>query len=157
MREWESDIIEKKNVQWNKKGYLEDEAWISGPESGVTTCVASGTHSHHASHLFAYTSPQRRACCLPTGWTASVHLPSLSFFPTFIPSPSHNWFFSRTSFLNTMPLSITFFNSLPAVSLSHGDNMCACLLSCFNCVWFLVTLWTVAHQAPLSMEFSRQE
>ena len=24
-------------------------------------------------------------------------------------------------------------------------------------VWFLVTPWTVAHQAPLSMEFSRQE
>ena len=24
-------------------------------------------------------------------------------------------------------------------------------------VWLFVTLWTVAHQAPLSMEFSRQE
>ena len=27
----------------------------------------------------------------------------------------------------------------------------------FSCVWLFVTLWTVAHQAPLSMEFSRQE
>ena len=26
-----------------------------------------------------------------------------------------------------------------------------------SCVRFFVTLWTVAHQAPLSMEFSRQE
>ena len=26
-----------------------------------------------------------------------------------------------------------------------------------SCVWLFVTLWTVAHQAPLSMEFSRQE
>ena len=26
-----------------------------------------------------------------------------------------------------------------------------------SCVWLLVTLWTVAHQAPLSVEFSRQE
>ena len=25
------------------------------------------------------------------------------------------------------------------------------------CVKLLVTLWTVAHQAPLSMEFSRQD
>ena len=32
-----------------------------------------------------------------------------------------------------------------------------CLLSCFNCVWLCVSLWTVAHQATLSMGFSRQE
>ena len=32
-----------------------------------------------------------------------------------------------------------------------------CLLSGFNRVWFFVTPWTVVHQAPLSMEFSRQE
>ena len=29
-----------------------------------------------------------------------------------------------------------------------------CVLSC---VWLFVTPWTVAHHAPLSMEFSRQE
>ena len=27
----------------------------------------------------------------------------------------------------------------------------------FDCVWLFVTPWTIAHQAPLSMEFSRQE
>ena len=32
-----------------------------------------------------------------------------------------------------------------------------CLLSHFSCVRLFVTLWTVACQAPLSMEFSRQE
>ena len=32
-----------------------------------------------------------------------------------------------------------------------------CVLSCFSCVWLLVTLWTVALQAPLSMGFPRQE
>ena len=26
-----------------------------------------------------------------------------------------------------------------------------------GCVWLFVTPWSVAHQAPLSMEFSRQE
>ena len=31
------------------------------------------------------------------------------------------------------------------------------MLSCFSCVQLFVTLWTVAHQAPLSMGFSRQE
>ena len=34
-----------------------------------------------------------------------------------------------------------------------------CVLSCFSCVWLFVTPWTVAHQAPLSMEWtdSKQE
>ena len=31
---------------------------------------------------------------------------------------------------------------------------CECMLSCFQ---LFVTLWTVAHQNPLSMGFSRQE
>ena len=32
----------------------------------------------------------------------------------------------------------------------------ACLLSHFSHIWIPVPLWTVAHQAPLSMGFSRQ-
>ena len=36
-------------------------------------------------------------------------------------------------------------------------TQCGCVLSCFSCVWFFVTLWMVAHQAPLSIDFSRQE
>ena len=31
------------------------------------------------------------------------------------------------------------------------------MLSHFSCVQLFVTLWTVARQAPLSMEFSRHE
>ena len=42
---------------------------------------------------------------------------------------------------------------------SYHFSLCmpACLPSCFSCVWLLVAPWTIAHQAPLSMEFSRQE
>ena len=36
-------------------------------------------------------------------------------------------------------------------------NFCCCILSHFSRVWLLETLWTVAHQAPPSMGFSRQE
>ena len=32
-----------------------------------------------------------------------------------------------------------------------------CMLSHFSCVQFFAILWSVAHQAPLSMGFSRQE
>ena len=35
--------------------------------------------------------------------------------------------------------------------------MHVCVLSCFSHVWLFANLWTVAHQAPLSMGFSRQE
>ena len=34
--------------------------------------------------------------------------------------------------------------------------MCV-LLSLFSCVQLFATLWTVAHQVPLSMGFPRQE
>ena len=33
--------------------------------------------------------------------------------------------------------------------------LCMCVLSCFSRVQLFATLWTVAHQAPLSMGFSR--
>ena len=35
--------------------------------------------------------------------------------------------------------------------------MCACVLRHFGCVRLCVTPWTIAHQAPLFMRFSRQE
>ena len=37
------------------------------------------------------------------------------------------------------------------------DVMHVCVLSCFSCFQLFVTLWAVAHQASLSMRFSRQE
>ena len=41
----------------------------------------------------------------------------------------------------------------PECAIYHA----CCVLSCLSCIWLLVIPWTVAHQAPLSMEFSRQE
>ena len=46
---------------------------------------------------------------------------------------------------------------------AHGGNptvykfVCACMLSCFSPIRLFATLWTVAHQALLSMGFPRQE
>ena len=36
-------------------------------------------------------------------------------------------------------------------------NVMGVLIDVVSCVWLIATLWTVAHQAPLSMGFSRQE
>ena len=35
--------------------------------------------------------------------------------------------------------------------------VCVCVLSHFSCVCLFAIIWTVAHQAPLPMVFSRQE
>ena len=35
--------------------------------------------------------------------------------------------------------------------------LCACVLSCFSGAQLFLILWIIVHQAPLSMEFSRQE
>ena len=47
----------------------------------------------------------------------------------------------------------------PALTLGEWiySALHLCMLSCFSCVQLFVTLWTVAHQPPLFMEFSRQE
>ena len=35
--------------------------------------------------------------------------------------------------------------------------VCVCMLNHFRRVWLFATVWNVAHQVPLSMEFPRQE
>ena len=53
------------------------------------------------------------------------------------------------------------FNKLKLNLLQKKKNLLCgfsvCVQSPFSCVQLFVTLWTVAHQAPLSMGFSRQE
>ena len=51
--------------------------------------------------------------------------------------------------------------SLCNISLQNftawNNNVHVCQLSCFSCVQLFAPPWTIAHQAPLSMGFSRQE
>ena len=46
---------------------------------------------------------------------------------------------------------------LKLVNRKHLIFYHACVISHFSHVWLFATLWTVTHQAHLSMEFSRQE
>ena len=39
----------------------------------------------------------------------------------------------------------------------YQPSMWSCMLSHFTHAWLFATIWTIAHQAPLSMGFSRQE
>ena len=47
--------------------------------------------------------------------------------------------------------------NIPKVVVKHSSSHhLRLVLSSFGCVQLFATLWTVAHQAPLSMGFSRQ-
>ena len=54
--------------------------------------------------------------------------------------------------LNSLQLFKQFYNEYPFAYIF----VYACMLSHLNCVGLFVTPWTVAHQAPLSLGFSRQ-
>ena len=77
-----------------------------------------------------------------------TYIPSLLDLPLL--PPSHP---SRSS-------QSTRLGSLCYTATSHQLSILyrhACMLSCFSHVRLCVTLWTVAHHAPLSTGFSRQE
>ena len=40
---------------------------------------------------------------------------------------------------------------------SDSVGSALCVISCFSHVWLFATVWTIAHQVPLSTGFSRQE
>ena len=54
-------------------------------------------------------------------------------------------------------IALHHFTAWRFVAILPRVSLCCAVLSCFNCVWLLATLWTVACQAPLFMGFSRQE
>ena len=69
------------------------------------------------------------------------------------------------TFKNLMKTGQLLFNTLIACSVACDPEMYiqrikqlnVCVLSCFSCVWLLVTLWIIAHQVPLPMRFSRRK
>ena len=59
------------------------------------------------------------------------------YFQASTQSTAH-WLFSSEGWMNALPF------------------MCVCVLCCFSRVGLFAILWTVVHQTPLSMGFSRQ-
>ena len=50
-------------------------------------------------------------------------------------------------------VAATVLNRLSQIhAIQSKDKVCVCMLSCFSHAWLFATLWTVACQAPLSME-----
>ena len=51
----------------------------------------------------------------------------------------------------------SFYNISSYVCVCACMHTCACMLTCLSCVRLSAISWPVAHQAPLSMGFSKQE
>ena len=70
----------------------------------------------------------------------------------------HSWCYSCSSGREAVWILNTDYRvySAPVFLLSRL-LLLTCMLSCFSHVQVFVTLWTVAHQVPLSMGFSKQE
>ena len=66
---------------------------------------------------------------------------------------------SSEGFLSTVVVLVVHIHCLESCRKREILVSCffACMLSSFSCVQLCVTLWTAAHQAPLSIGFSRQE
>ena len=99
------------------------------------------THSHTHTHKHAHTHS---------------HPPTPPLFITFLP-------YILVAHVHLTPLSAELSGNPDAVSLmcylcslTHHLAL-LCVLSRFSCVRLFVTPWTVAHQAPLSMAFPKQE
>ena len=93
-------------------------------------------------------------------WPTNALLDLLPSWQSWTGQSSLNW-----SWVVAVPLNGPI--SLTPLSLTHTCStslphlpypVCVCVHVVLNHVWLSATLWTVAHQAPLSMqEFSRQE
>ena len=69
----------------------------------------------------------------------------------------HHRCFTLITSSNCLPKPLSPINIILEVRASTYQFVCACVLSCFSCIQLFATIWSVAHQAPLFMGFSRQE
>ena len=74
---------------------------------------------------------------------------------------THGWFMSmydknHHNIVISLQLN-KFFKNFNLKQKSKSTNLDFCMPSNFSSIQLFATLWTIAHQAPLSMGFSRQE
>ena len=110
-------------------------SWRMPPDCRLFTgSMSSSLSSYQASSCYSLPSLSKPAILLLCKENCSQE----GKFPPFFPRETHTLF-------------------LLAPSSSQTESVHVCRLSHFSCVRLFATPWTVAHQAPLSMGFSRQE
>ena len=137
-------------IQWR-------QTWIpcqAGHSPGVrkqqkgTLPLSRGPRGQSPCTLSLHT--QAHQICLPSTSGNSPLLCSTTA-STFIQTSSSHFCFTVIAVYWSSHLQ-----SHPSNPFLHQTRVCA-MLSCFSCIQLFATPWTVAHQAPLSMGFSRQE
>ena len=99
-------------------------------------------------------------CCVLSRRSLRLSAFISSFFILLITILSFNHFHHSVFHHSSASVILLLFpSSVFYISVIVFISVCSLvlLLSCFSCVWLFETPWTVAHQAPLFMEFSRQE
>ena len=93
-------------------------------------------------------------------WCPGIsHINEIWKHPTVFSTCHHDF----TNWREQYTMQFLWVNVLPAIRIKAFlkstwlQRTCACMLSHFSHVLLFVTLWTIARQAPLSMEFSSQE
>ena len=154
------------------------------PSCHCLLCISSNTYflwQRDSSHLpFSWYLLDLRVSRVPKGFLSSAfYLPTQFFLQYNLPStndffwlghlrkilPTLLWLniFTLYSGLRREVILSTFEFSLLTCSpdaVSPNIKMlcvCAYVVNCFNRVLLFVTPWTVTHQTPLPMEFSKQE
>ena len=158
------------------------QSFLASRSFPMSQFFASGDQSIGAS-VSASVLPMNIQDWFPLGWTALISLQSKGLSRVFSNTAVQNHQFfsaqlysipvnllktykanvilcSTTSYLcvnGKVHLKVRVLRRGHLVYFRLRDNILACVLSRLSHVWFFVTLWTVAHQAPLSGGFSRQE
>ena len=115
---------------------------------------------YHPSGSSQCTSPKHPVSCIEPGLPIHfmydiIHV-SMPFSPIIPRSPSPTE--SKRLFYISVSLLLSHIQGYHYhLSKFHIYALLLLLLSRFSRVWLLATPWTAAHQAPLSMGFSRQE
>ena len=86
-----------------------------------------------------------------------THMTRYTRHMTYVNACLHLWKFSTWRFICRGLTVHKYKNILAKNKNLQWLFLHACMLSCFSRVWLFATPWTIAHQATLSMGFSRQE
>ena len=97
-----------------------------------------------------YASNQHQRDKRKIGWwrPGSLHIPALQF---------QSGFYITQFLTNVYGLLATKTLKVAILGFFLSQTLLACVPAYSSRVWFFVIPWTVAHQAPLSMGFSKQE
>ena len=91
-----------------------------------------------------------------TMWKGAQHIAKRATTVTII-TTARFFFLGPQGYTVSVNFSLVDVSGLDLSVIIFKCKWSLCMLSLFTCVWFFVTLRTVARQPPLSMGFSRQE